>query len=396
MTSQSLSLCGTDGCRCISGHQGNHTPFPTNAWSFFNDKDKKKLVKAGFATPRGGKKGAYQNHVVRSNKVIIPFERVSETDLTQFEDGYSIRLLPEQYFEASGKPKVEFLQKDSPIVLGENAFLLYRTHQIFNDLPPLSDWELRRLEKNGQSVEERGSNVNDIGHYLLRISSLGSEKGRDEGPPQGFFAPEYSNANANYLCKCVLAWLTIYTAYSPYTTSQASHLRAILEEEDLLDADKFEYNGSMRRGFCSCPLCSRIIKHEELHSTVSFEDALGLSNAPEQIFGSTRSTVVNLFHLEPLSYVKLNHIPRNVAWGHAICNTRLGQRRCYSLSEIKEMNLKVGIILEDSIETFGWISGDHQMIRSPNGAVWIQLNDDISETDEYLDLSNDTNTTEDE
>lgn len=73
------------------------------------------------------------------------------------------------------------------------------------------------------------------------------------------------------------------------------------------------------------------------------------------------------------------HIPSNVAWGHAVCNTHLGQRPCLSLAQIKQMGRKVGIINPDgSIETFGWISDDDRMIRSPLGAVWIQLNGDMA------------------
>jgi hypothetical protein len=41
---------------------------------------------------------------------------------------------------------------------------------------------------------------------------------------------------------------------------------------------------------------------------------------------------------------------------------------------------KVAVVLgEGIIETFGWISEDWLMIRSPNGAVWMQLNGDIEE-----------------
>ena len=99
----------------------------------------------------------------------------------------------------------------------------------------------------------------------------------------------------------------------------------------------------------------RFIKYEELHKMVSFEDASGLANAAMQVVGATRSTIVNLFHLEPLVYRSLVHIPQNVAWGHAVCNTRLGQRRCYSLAELIAMNRKVGVVREEGVETFGWI-----------------------------------------
>lgn len=108
----------------------------------------------------------------------------------------------------------------------------------------------------------------------------------------------------------------------------------------------------------------------------------GLGNAAAQIEGATRSTTVNLFHIVPLVYSSLEHTPQQIAWGHAICNTRLGQRRCYSLQELKELDLKVGVIRKEGIDTFGWISKDFQMIRSPLGAVWIQLNaDTLTEED---------------
>jgi hypothetical protein len=80
-----------------------------------------------------------------------------------------------------------------------------------------------------------------------------------------------------------------------------------------------------------------------------------------------------------LRYDTIAHIPQSVAWGHAVCNTRLGQRECVSLAEIIEMGLKVGVIRPEGIETFGWITTDFRMIRSPNGAVWIQLNADVTD-----------------
>jgi hypothetical protein len=144
----------------------------------------------------------------------------------------------------------------------------------------------------------------------------------------------------------------------------------------LLDAAPYERRNSLRHGIACCPLCLETLEYEQLHSTVDFEDEAGLGNAAAQIEGATRSTTVNLFHIVPLVYSSLAHTPEQIAWGHAICNTRLGQRRCYSLQELQELDLKVGVIRKEGIETFGWISEDFQMIRSPYGAVWIQLNKD--------------------
>jgi hypothetical protein len=238
---------------------------------------------------------------------------------------------------------------------------------------------VRSLLLNGEPVSERRGNVQDVGHYVLRIPRHGAKLKRSEGPPQGVFAPEYADEDTNFLCKCVLAWLLVQTQGSPYTLTQAGHLKGILVSEELEAVVEYERRGVLRHGLVCCPLCMRFLSYQELHATVSFEEESGLVNAAEQVKGATRSTVVNLFHLMPLLYNELTHIPRNVGWGHAVCNTRLGQRPCYSLQQLVERDLKVGIVRPEGIETFGWISEDWMMIRSPNGAVWIQLNGDIDE-----------------
>ena len=323
-----------------------------------------------------------KNHVVRSNQVIIPFEKYYLVPLDAYEDNYVVRLLPEQYFQSSGVPRLEFLQPGSPIEVGKNAFVLYRTHSAYKQFPPLAGWQIRHLEKGEEITAKRGKGIQDKGHYVLRIATAGAGEGKlNEGSPQGLFAPEYADRETNYLCTCVLAWLIIHTGGSPYTTTQASHLKRILAQADLLDESRYEYKGVLRHGLCSCPLCLRLLRYEQLHEIVSFEDAVGNDNAAEQVEGATRSTIVNLFHILPLRYNSIRHVPENVAWGHAVCNTRLGQRPCHSLAELIDMDLKVGIIKEEGIETFGWISSDYEMIRSPLGAVWIQLSRDMDGDD---------------
>lgn len=318
--------------------------------------------------------------MVRSNRAVIPFERLAEVDLDLYRDGYVIRLLPEDFFVSARQPKAEFLRAGSLVKVGVNAFILYRSHSSLKKYPPMPSWRVRSLFTPGLGRStKRGRAAKDRGHYIIRLSKIGPLNARSEGPPQGLFATEYADSNTNFLCKCVLAWLTIKTSGSPYTASQASHLEAILRAEDLLDADAYDFRGAMRHGLTSCPLCLRTLRYDELHGTISFSDESGTINASQQASDITRSTVVNLFHLKPLIYKELVHVPRNVAWGHAICNSRLGQRRCYSLREMIEMGRKVAVIEGEIHHTFGWMSSDDVMIRSPDGAVWVQLNGDISD-----------------
>ena len=378
----SIRLCNDSHCKLIEGHAGEHNPFPNAAWAFFNKQDSNKIVKAGFATPRGGLKGAYQNHVLRNSKVIIPYERISKVDLSKFENSYVIRLFPEQYFSSSGILKAEFLSKNSAVSVGKNAFVLYRTHESFEAFPPLASWEIRYLEKDGARVDRRGSNVLDKGHYVLRLPPKDRQRpARTEGAPQGIFAPEYANEEINFLSKALLSWLIIICQDSPYTTSQANHLKAILEKAGVYNLEKWESDGVTFRGFTACPLCQRLIKYKELHEMVDFNDIHGLLNASSQVDGATRSTSVNLFHINPLSYVLLDHTPNSVAWGHANCNTKLGQRKCYSLSKLIESGKKVAVLNGSDYETFGWLSVDGSMLRSPNGALWIKIVNDFSEVE---------------
>lgn len=375
-------LCLVDECLKLKAHRGHHNPRPREAWEFFGKADANKVNKAGYATPRGGAKGGYQNHVVRNNKVIIPFEHLNQVDLSHYEDGYTIRLFPDQYFDSQGGVRSDFSQPGAPVV-GSDAFVLYRSHESLKKFPPPSDWEVRWLSRDGNPVKERGKLVHDEGEYILRLSNEGgTRKNRFEGPPQGIFAPEYAPAQTNYEAQALLAWLIIHARSSPYTTSQALHLKAILEYCGLL-GERLEYSGITRNGLSICPLCLRIIDYEELHKPVDFHQVDGLLNAAAQIEGATRSTKANLFHLEPLVYESMNHRAVTVAWGHAICNTLLGQRHCYSLAELQGVGRKVGVIEDDEILTFGWISNDYKMIRSPYGAVWVQISGDMTREEQW-------------
>ena len=371
-------LCDEPGCRRRQGHSGDHDPRPNSPLEFLQQVDKNKVVKAGFATPRGGKKGAYQNHVSRSNKVIIPYERLASAPVESFDDGYVVRLLPAQAFSSPGVLKPEL--GDGPVTIGDNAFVLYRSHTDLDEFPPLQDWHTRTLTKDGRSVQSRRGDVVDHGEIVYRVPKIGDKPKLEEGPPQGIFAPEYANEDTNYLCKVDLASLIAKTIGSPYVATEASHAHAIVERDLGLSIAEQESRGQLRFGVTACPLCLRFIRYKELHALLDVADVDGLANGGIQIKGATRSTAVNLFHLHPVIYERLEHTPKNLAWGHATCNTLLGQRRCFSVAELRGAERKVAFMTNQGVETFGWISDDSTMIRSPLGAVWARLVEDTAES----------------
>lgn len=384
-----ITLCSDPNCNLKANHTGTHSFVYKKAWTvLFNEDDRDKIQKAGYCTPRGGDKGGYQNHVNRNSKVIIPYEKLAEVNLDNYKDGYVIRLFPSQYFSSKHTVSEEF-QKNNSVIVGENAFVLYRTYEDYESLPPLPGWELRSILKYDKTQQkycipanDRRGDIIDRGHYLLRISNSGTNKKKNlnDGPPQGIFAPEYADANTNFLCQAVLAWLIIKTEDSPYNESDFEHLQAILEKHGLLNSPHYEKDFILHNGKTTCPLCQRVIKHSELNELISFEDEEGLENSTEQV-GSTRSTKINLFHMVPLCYKSLENIPTQVSWGHATCNTRLGQRQCFSYFDLQSAQIKLEIRENQNQRLLGYVNAAKNFIRSENGDVWIR----ISKGDESQD-----------
>lgn len=105
---------------------------------------------------------------------------------------------------------------------------------------------------------------------------------------------------------------------------------------------------------------------------ISFDDEEGLENSTDQV-GSTRSTKVNLFHMVPLCYSSLENIPTQVSWGHTTCNTRLGQRRCYSFNDLQAIEIEIDITENQKKRLLGYANAAQNLIRSQNGDVWIRI-----------------------
>ena len=75
----------------------------------------------------------------------------------------------------------------------------------------------------------------------------------------------------------------------------------------------------------------------------------------------------------PLCYSSLENIPTQVSWGHAICNTRLGQRRCYSFNDLQTTEIEIDITENRNKRLLGYANANQNFIRSQNGDVWIRI-----------------------
>ncbi|TBR09826.1 MAG: BstXI family restriction endonuclease [Candidatus Nitrosotenuis sp.] len=205
----------------------------------------------------------------------------------------------------------------------------------------------------------------------MRIFTLGSgQLEKNEGPPQGIFATEYADEKTNFLCQTLLVWLIMKTKNSKYSSQNIDHIEAILTDEKILDLSALTKKGIIQENYTSCPLCKKIIEYEQLHKMLELDDEDGRANAAEQVSESTRSTEVNLFHMKPLLYSSLEHTPVNICWGHAVCNTKLGQIECIPVDTLISTGDEIKI---NNNESLGWLSKDKKMIRSSNGDTWIKI-----------------------
>jgi hypothetical protein len=368
--SDPMNLClkiTTDGsCLKVLGHSAG-CDSTVSVWNNIGhdplDRTKKKIIKAGFATPRGGDKGGYQNHVSRSSRVIIPFEHATKVDFTNYEQGATVRVTVPQALELLNSGDLievnDYLQVK---VNGEpqRAFLLYRSSKDMENLPVRKKWVPCGHRVKGKEVTRRNVDGEDFGHYLARIP-----RGLSAGIQQGIFAPEYVGRKENYACQVLLTYFA-YKTIGHKVDSNYDHVCAILEALGLLQLDKFKLKGILNASEeVTCPLCMRPIEFSELHEAIDPSQVPGLANSGVQL-AETRSTLVNLYHLQPLLYDRiLGHTSENIAWGHAHCNTFLSQRKSFSLEELK-LNGKV-------IPNKLYADPSGVFIRSEDNRAWVSV-----------------------
>ena len=367
-----ISLCNK--CNKLKNHKGSCDQFSKDSFTFLNSKDFDKVSKSGYATPRGGDKGGYQNHVYRTGKVIIPYEKFKNINPNIYKGGWVVRLFVNQAFDENKRLHV-IKNKFVDLVIGKNCFVLYRSYEELSNFPPLRNWSIREhFSKDNKKSKTRTFDGYDKGHYILRTPAQGgstkvTKLKRYEGIAQGFFAPEYSTSEFDYLVRLQLVYLIMQSENNPYKPEHGLHIKKILKKYNCLDIEKFKYYSAIDSNKkLTCPLCLKKIKYEDLHRTADYSDNSHSENAVTQNVYTTRSTQVNVFHMRPLVYGSVEHKPYQVFWGHHHCNTNLGQNRCFSLEEIKQFK-KDGKIKNEKI----FADNSQKSIRDEKGNYYIKI-----------------------
>jgi hypothetical protein len=292
--------------------------------------------------------------------VIIPFEHLDNVDLSNYEDGYVVRLTAVQADSLSDAKQLDWSNRRFAFEAQgreTQAFVLYRSSEDLELFKIRRGWIPCEHWARGSVSNKRTQDGEDRGHFLVRIPREASS-----GIAQGIFAPEYTTRELNYICQLELTYLA-YLTLEHLKDQSFEQIRTILETIGWDLTPSWNSSGVLKDGTSSCPLCLRPIHRDELHQTIDPSLVPGLANSGVQL-AETRSTLINLFHLRPLLYDKqLGHHPTNVAWGHAHCNTFLGQRAAFGWDELGSTLDRASFRTNDE--------GD--FIRSDDGRAWISV-----------------------
>lgn len=264
----------------------------------------------------------YQNRVLRSSTVLIPFEQWRDGVLFSsvgFENGYIVLASPEQYY-LDNPPHA---RPDLPegLELGKNLLLFYETRVHLKNYSPdtlnLSPATSRMAPLGGQYVA-RVSNTTSKEQNAIRAGfTTGTLKGA------GIRVYEYASAEeleATRLQLAFLAWRApgiIELASAAGTEDpllckelidKACHEKGLadfarLREARILNADETTI----------CPLCLKPIMATELASREK--------QAEGREVHDLTITAANLFHIQELRVGQFNHRRYNLGWGHHHCNT---------------------------------------------------------------------------
>lgn len=311
-------LCLRDSCRRLKGHKGRCDVCTMEPLKNLPEEVVKKIGKTSMT--RGAQpydRVPYQNRVRRWNRAVIPFKFKLASPVGGYENGYTIMVRPEEYFNPDTLQRKDDFPGD--VIIGENAFIYYDNRKDWNDYPPEKyNWEPCYILLDEERVKKRVAGVVDKGHFVARVPATTTPGAEGEkivkGIPQGIRFFEHASREETWKTMMQLAYLAWKSEdIGEYSTGDMPrHLESILEHYKLNDDKKLESNGSLRNGVTCCPLCRESVKALDLIEKVA--------QVPGREVVDLTITKASLFHLDALTPGKFTHKVYRVAWGHYHCN----------------------------------------------------------------------------
>lgn len=286
---------------------------------------KTKIYKTG-QTRGADDDSIYQNRVLRTGTVLIPYEVWTNSncappqDDTEFENGFIVLLAPEDYFENAD---IEEDLQSQGLSIGENALVFYQIREHWQKYHPSSQcWlpaQSRKFPLGGQYVTRipATTSVEDGGKIIQGFSSS-SKKGA------GIRLYEYASPAMieecrlqleliYWLCKDSLRVVVKYGMSSEDALSRKIKIEEECKERGLYNIERMSSARIINQDrFTVCPLCLEELPAEGFFTQVA--------QAEGRKVHDLTVTQVNLFHIEEVKYGEYNHRKYNLGWGHHHCN----------------------------------------------------------------------------
>jgi len=336
---------------------------PLSATSGFTKELKKKIDKTKEA--RNGD-GIFKRRNRRNYRVVMQlstYNKITSQNkslLDKYEDGFAVRVKPEEYFEDDGNKKVDF---PSTLELGHNAFIYFKTIEQWNKFHKFCSNFREVVELKTQPDR---NNVFDswIGEYCSYIKntkqqkvslicstkykgkSKDVEKLKEEMIEEERSLTYKKNKNVDFPAQAGLGnYEYDYTSKNEiknvcyqmsYLIYQVQGMKDKLLELMKFPKDKIENFQKHVEDYCNknnllnfqrlsainawnfekkcpiCPLCKNVITAEEFFTDIEQDEGREEEDNTQ--------TVIELMHIKPLLPGEFNHCTYNLGWGHKHCN----------------------------------------------------------------------------
>lgn len=267
----------------------------------------------------------FQNRVLRSSTVLIPYELWDEVYIlpdgeAEFENGFIALIRPHDYFTT---PNIVQKLEQRGLFLSKNALVFYQKR---------SDWDEFNPESRGWTpAKSRTEPLN--GEYVARVAATTASesggkisRGYNTTGTKGAGIRLYEYASGScikdcrlqleavfWLCADALDLVIEFEMGENEAIERREYSLNIAKDSGLLDFEKLIKSRVIdKNNQTICPLCL-----EPLSSRGFFQ------RMPQAIGREVHDltvTEINLFHIDELRYGSFNHRPYNVGWGHHHCN----------------------------------------------------------------------------